>query len=96
VGVELVLLGQHHDRRIRLSYERVATYRLRGQSGLGSTVETYHGDVFTHEVRIAEEGRIVHEIAFVTGSTFIIECENFTAIDEIFQITNGEPTAAPL
>lgn len=82
VGVELVLLGQRHDRRIRISYEGVTRYRLQGWPDDGSSVEAFHGDIFTHEVRVTEEGRIVHEIAFVTGSVFFIECADFRVFDE--------------
>ncbi len=76
---------------IRISYEGVSRYELRGQSGTRSTVEAFHGDVFTHEVRVTDAGHIAHEIAFVTDSSFSIECEDFVVADEPLSGAIGEP-----
>ena len=83
--------GQHHDRTIHISYERVSRYELRGQPGESRGVSTFHGDIFTHEVRVTDAGHVVHEIAFVNGSVFSIECEDFTVADEPIPESGGEP-----
>lgn len=90
VRVELLLLGQHHDRFIRISYERVSRYALHGQSGERCTAATFHGDIFTHEVRVTDAGHTVHEIAFEAGSVFSIECEDFTVTDEPVSANDGK------
>ncbi|MEI7912556.1 MAG: hypothetical protein WCK77_23250 [Verrucomicrobiota bacterium] len=93
VKVELLLLGQHHDRVIRISYERVSRYGLHGQPGERCAADAFHGDVLTHEVRVADTGHTVHEIAFVTGSVFTVECEDFIVADEPILESDGEPPA---
>ncbi|MFO1498218.1 MAG: hypothetical protein U1G07_07470 [Verrucomicrobiota bacterium] len=95
MSIEVVLLGQYHDRRIRLYYDHVTRYQLLGQSDRGRTVETVHGDVLTHEVRAGDTDQVIHEIAFVTGSTFYVECETFTVAEEVFPATHGEPATQP-
>lgn len=87
--IQLTLLGQQHDRHIVIRYQGVTSYQVHGTQGDFHYFETFHGDVFTHEVRVADNGSIVHEIAFVTGSTILITCSDFKVIDEIFGTPNG-------
>ncbi len=82
VGVTLKLLGQLHDRTIVLEYKDVCRYELNGKPNKYNWADTFHGDVFTHEIRIENEGWIIHEVAFVS-STFLIECRDFTTREEM-------------
>lgn len=83
VAVEIVLLGQMHDRHIILSYADVARYQIYGLAD--SLSPTSHGDLHTHEVRVSAEGRVVHEIVFVAGSCIEIECRTFTVQDRLLR-----------
>jgi len=95
VGITLKLLGQHHDRIIILDYEEVVQYifegsrDVEGQSGFRYG-DTFHGDVFTHEVRLSEKGTLIHEIVYVTESFLLIECKNFTYKEEILDPSSGK------
>ena len=63
VSVEVILLGQQHDRRIHLKYSDVSRYtHTFAESGF-PRFQTKHGDLFTHEVRY-EDGQVIHEILF--------------------------------
>ncbi|HEX4140892.1 MAG TPA: hypothetical protein VHY09_11130 [Candidatus Methylacidiphilales bacterium] len=82
-AITLKLLGQLHDRRIILEYEGVNFYDLSGRRNPFNWADTLHGDIFTHEVRVEKEGLLTHEIGFVSESTFLIECRNFTCREEM-------------
>jgi len=90
VTLTLKLLGQYHDRVIVLEYENVFQYRMEGTREIKDGPpnfqygDTFHGDVITHEVRLGNEGHIIHEIAFATESALLVECLNFTHREEIF------------
>ena len=89
VEIELLLDGQQGDRYIRITYQNVARYEIRGkQEQLGSH-DSFHGDVFTHEVRIGEIAGVVHEVLFASGSTIEIECLDFQVQDEIHSPKKG-------
>jgi hypothetical protein len=93
VGLTVKLLGQTHDRVIILEYEDVSEYRLEGRRDVPDGPpdfrygDTFHGDVFTHEIRLGKEGRIIHEIAFVTESSFLVECRKFSHREEMLSTT---------
>lgn len=74
--VELVMLGPMHDRDIILTYEGVTSYLIEGNKNPYNWADTIHGDVSCHEVRVTEEGLLVHKIEFVSQSRFVITCEN--------------------
>lgn len=92
IGGERVHIFNAFDRMIRISYEHVSRYALHGQSGERCTAATFHGDIFTHEVRVTDAGHTVHEIAFEAGSVFSIECEDFTVADEPVSENDGKPS----
>ena len=77
IGVALRLLGQMHDRHIILTYENVSNYSISGGENQWSTHQTLHGDVFTHEVRVSDCGRVVHEIAVGEAGKIEITCATF-------------------
>jgi hypothetical protein len=73
--IELRLLGAFHDRVHALRYTGVERYEVVGIVGGG------HGDLYTHEVRLAPDGvRVVHEFLFVGSSEprLLIVCADFT------------------
>ena len=84
VGITLKLLGQLHNRIIILDYKDVAGYSLTGKKNPYNYADTFHGDVFTHEIRLSDAGNLIHEILF-QDSTFTIECKDFTHREEIIQ-----------
>jgi hypothetical protein len=85
VEVEVVLLGQRHDRRIRLLYRNVERYNA--HAARGEYHDSFHGDLYTHEVRLSEAGHVIHELLFVTGARIEVECSDFEVRDELFTQT---------
>jgi hypothetical protein len=83
VQVNLRLLGQQHDRTIVLKYENVSSYTLEGRRGDSNWAVTFHGDVITHEVRVTNANKVLHEILFRSDSRLLVECENFTHHEEL-------------
>jgi len=79
--IEIVLLGPQHDREIVLSYVNVSSYRVEGEPNCFNAADTLHGDVDRHEVRVSEDGLIVHEIKFSSRSSIIITCDNFACTE---------------
>jgi len=76
--IDVRLLGPFHDREHVLQYTGVRRYEL-----VGAGVARGHGDLYTHEVRLASDGvGLIHEYAFHSGpendSHLLIECADFT------------------
>ena len=74
--IEVRLLGAFHDRLHVLQYTDVRRYEF-----VGDSVVRGHGDLYTHEVRIASDGvGVIHEYLFLAGteSRLLIECADFT------------------
>jgi hypothetical protein len=65
----LRLLGPMHDRIQVLHYTGVQRYRVEAEA-----VGRGHGDVLVHEVRLSEDGLLVHELLFAGGTAIAIEC----------------------
>jgi len=89
--VKLSLLGPFHDRRIHLHYTGVAQYSFKAspkydQSGLQHTA---HGDLFTHEIRLGNNGLIIHELLFEREATFLIECVDIRHSEELITKANS-------
>jgi len=96
VEITLKLLGQRHDRIIILNYEGVIEYSIKGTRAVKDQsdfryADTFHGDVFTHEIRLNAAGNLIHEIAYVTESFLLIECTNFTCREELLQDGEAMP-----
>ena len=78
-AIELRLLGAFHDRIHVLSYTGVRRYTFSG-----NRVSAGHGDLYTHEVRLAADGlALEHEFLFVRRggeweARLLIECTDFT------------------
>jgi len=76
------LLGQMHDRYIILKYQRVAEYSLIGSEAELNSFNTFHGDLYTHEVRITKNDQVVHEVLFDNGNMIKIVCDTFSVTEQ--------------
>jgi len=77
-GLEITvkLLAAFHDGLIELRYKGVYEYEMRGHSDESRPkLHRPHGDWLIDEVRLAENGRVIHEIKFTLAS-WLIECED--------------------
>jgi len=79
-------LGPFHDREIVLRYLNVQSFNLQTPSESESSRKSQlgHGDLLIHEVRF-ENQLIVHELNFLRGSTFIIECKDLIHSENILE-----------
>lgn len=84
-SIELILLGQMHDRDIVLTYSGVASFFMTGNKNPYNWADTFLGDVSCHEVRLSETGLLVHEIEFVSDSRVLITCEAFECCEKIYE-----------
>jgi hypothetical protein len=82
-SIEIDLLGQMHDRDIILSYSDIESYQIKGLKNPYNWGDTYQGDVSCHEVRLNEEGLLIHEILFSSDSTITIVCKNFSCTERL-------------
>jgi hypothetical protein len=65
------LLGAYHDGYLQLNYKNTLNYSL-SKSGSDKS----HGDWMYDEVRLSENGLVLHEIEFSNETAWIIECED--------------------
>jgi len=78
VGIEICLLGAYHDRCHTLAYSNVRSFSMSSPG-----IVNGHGDLITHETRLADDGVfIIHELLFAghldaSPSSVIIECADF-------------------
>ncbi|SFM37402.1 hypothetical protein [Marinobacter zhejiangensis] len=79
--IELVLLGPMHDREISLKYVGVQSYRFEGKQNPYNWADTFHGDISGHEVTATDDGSVVHEIEYVSGSRIVISCKDFACTE---------------
>lgn len=69
IEIRLQLLGAYHDGFIELIYKDVKGYTLTLPQKRSSTKNTWHGDWLADEIRLSENGLVIHEIEFqVSGS----------------------------
>jgi hypothetical protein len=69
LGIEVRLLGAYHDGRSTLSYRDVQSYSL-------ETLGIWHGDWLRDEVRLSENGFVLHEVEFSQQGRWLIECKD--------------------
>ena len=83
--ISMRFLGPFHDRRIHLLYTGVTRYSFSSPPHYDEPryEHTTHGDLYTHEVRLGDEGRLIHELCFENKAQFLIECLDFTHSEEI-------------
>ena len=76
-NIELILLGQMHDRNISLLYTNVHSYKIVGSKNPYNWADTFHGDIEAHKITLGSHATFLHEISFVSGSKILIEFEGF-------------------
>ena len=64
------LLAAYHDGHIELKYSDVQNYSLASGVANGSG----HGDWLYDEIRLSEQGRVLHEVEWSGGGLWLIEC----------------------
>jgi hypothetical protein len=77
-GLEIMvrLLGAFHDGFIELRYKGVFEYEMSGTSDESwPKIHRPHGDWLIDEIRLSENGRVIHEIKF-TRARWLIQCED--------------------
>ena len=67
LDIHTKFLGSYHDGYIEFHYRNVRDYLL-----------PFGGDWMYGEVRLGEEGHVIHEIRFLADSHWLIECDDFT------------------
>jgi hypothetical protein len=70
LGITLRLLGAYHDGHIQLTYDTVQAYTL--HKPIANVLA--HSDWLVDELRLSEQGQVVHEIVFASGARWLIEC----------------------
>lgn len=74
------LLAAYHDGHIELTYKNVQSYSFIRQTVTSSSERQAasslnHGDWLNDEIRVSENGFVLHEIVWVNGD-WLIECED--------------------
>ena len=64
------LFAAYHDGHIELKYSKVYDYSLTSGESMGSG----HGDWLYDEIRLSDQGRVLHEIEWSRGGLWFIEC----------------------
>lgn len=65
------MLGAYHDGRTRLRYKNVHGARISLSDARGGPTEIYRD-----EIRLSDTGLVLHEIEFLAGDSWLIECED--------------------
>jgi hypothetical protein len=77
LAIHVTLLGAYHDLLLLLSYKGVRSYQLTTPHGYEMRPYAVgHGDWLVDEVRLSENGLVLHEVKFSRGSRWVIECED--------------------
>ncbi|WGO96662.1 hypothetical protein QFX18_11455 [Saccharophagus degradans] len=79
--IEVVLLGQNHDRDITLIYSGVESYNIRGAGNAYNRADSFQGDIERHEVRLTREKFLIHEIAFSSKSNISVVCKDLQCLE---------------
>lgn len=72
LNIEVKLLGAYNDGTILLNYFGVSEYNIGSQA-------IHHGDLFYDEIRLNDDGKVVHEIEFVRFNEithWVLVCED--------------------
>jgi len=83
--IHLCLFGPYHDRWIRLNHVGVAQYSFVTPPKYAEPryEHTAHGDLLTHEIRLGQNGLLIHQLLFERGSTLLIDCADIRHSEEI-------------
>jgi len=76
LSARILLLGAYHDGQIEISYSDLTEYNFSLHQEASS--KHGHGDWLIDEIRLSENGRLIHEIQFWPGSTWVVECVNLS------------------
>ena len=77
--IKIALNGPYHDGHTYLSYHGVKKYELRlSAKETSGSARGGHGDWMLDELTLSENGNLLHDIAWSSGATWIIECEHLT------------------
>jgi hypothetical protein len=68
------LLGAYHDGYLEILYPEVRSYSMTGASAAADNAG--HGDWLIDEVRVSEQGLVLHEILFASGNRWLIEAKD--------------------
>jgi len=88
LGIRLSLLGPFYDRRIHLHDTGVTRYCFDTPPRYGNPRFTGHGDLFTHEIRLGQNGLLVHELMFMRDAIFLIESADIRHSEELIAKPN--------
>ena len=73
-----MLLAAYHDGLIKLVYKDVQSYNFNTPANSTTGMRNGHGDWLIDEVRLSENGLVLHEILFSTGVRWLIESADVT------------------
>ena len=88
--IQLRLFGPYHDRWIHLKYIGVAQFSFLTPPKYAEPryQHTAHGDLLTHEVRLGQNGLLLHELLFERGSSVLIECTDIKHSEETIRASS--------
>lgn len=70
-NLEITLLGAYHDGNLHLKYRGVRSFHLsREEADLSPT------EVYRDELRLSDQGLVLHEIEFLGRDNWLIECRD--------------------
>ena len=69
--LEIVLFGAYHDGHLHLQYLNVQSFALSSTSVAAGPTEVYRD-----EVRLSDDGLVVHEIEFLGADNWLIVCKD--------------------
>jgi hypothetical protein len=82
INIKVRLIGSYHDGHIELTHERVSSYSLsklleenviyRDSDTLG------HGDWLYDEIRLLDNGSVIHEVILSNNYQWFIECQDIS------------------
>lgn len=91
IQIDLRLLGAFHDGCLDLSYKNVGSYRLdappRGEPRRSAHVG--HGDWLIDEIRLSDNGLVLHEILFRSRGRWLIEAADISSEWKPFEVKVG-------
>lgn len=77
LAITIRMLGAYHDGIIQLSYARVFSYALQKPALPTEYLnQDGHSDWLVDELRLNDQGHLIHEIVFASQAHWVIECED--------------------
>jgi hypothetical protein len=72
IEIHLQLLGAYHDGFIDLIYKGVKGYALALREVVNPESNSWHGDWLADEIRLSDDGIVIHEVEFPVGGSWKI------------------------